>query len=131
VASALDPAFNLWDSVEPYAQQLIREERGNVAADFGRQALDNLAIAWRLPGRLDSLIERIDGGTVAFTSPAIEKRVASIERLARRAVSAVLFAGLLVAGAVVRGDDVVFGTVLMAVSALPLLHALFGGRRVR
>ena len=37
---------------------------------------------------------------------------------------------LLVAGALVRSDDTVFGTVLMAISAIPLLHALFSGRRV-
>jgi hypothetical protein len=29
---------------------------------------------------------------------------------------------------VLRPDDAVFGTVLMAVSVLPLLHALFAGR---
>lgn len=50
-----------------------------------------------------------------------------LERLARRVVSAVLFAGLLVAGAVLRADEVVLGTALMAVSAIPLLHALFAG----
>jgi hypothetical protein len=41
----------------------------------------------------------------------------------------VLFGGLLIAGAIVRPDDAVFGTVLLAASALPLLHALFAGRR--
>jgi hypothetical protein len=40
-----------------------------------------------------------------------------------------LFGALLIAGALVRPDDAVFGTVLIAVSALPLLHAIFPGRR--
>jgi hypothetical protein len=44
-------------------------------------------------------------------------------------VSAVLFAALLIAGAVLRADDAVFGTVLMVASVVPLLHALFAGRR--
>jgi hypothetical protein len=43
----------------------------------------------------------------------------------------VLFAALLVAGTVLRIDDAVLGTVFMSVSALPLLHALFSGRRGR
>ena len=38
-----------------------------------------------------------------------------------------LFAALFVGGILLRADDVVFGTVLMAISALPLLHALFAG----
>ncbi|WP_066043022.1 ABC1 kinase family protein [Herbiconiux solani] len=131
VCSALDPAFNLWDSVEPYAQQLIREERGNVVQDLGKQALENVGIAWRLPKRLDALVTRVDEGSLAVTSPALERRVARVERSIGRVVSAVLFGALLVAGAIVRVDDTVFGTVLMIASVLPLLHALFAGRRGR
>ncbi|MGD8166688.1 ABC1 kinase family protein [Herbiconiux sp. P16] len=131
VCSALDPAFNLWDSVEPYAQQLIREERGNVVQDVGAQALSNLQLAWGLPKRLDSLVTRAEEGTLGFRSPDLEKRVGRLERSVGRVVSAVLFGALLVAGAVVRADDVVFGTVLMIASALPLLHALLSGRRGR
>jgi predicted unusual protein kinase regulating ubiquinone biosynthesis (AarF/ABC1/UbiB family) len=129
VCSALNPAFNLWDSVEPYAQQLIREERGNVASDVGRQALENLGLLWRLPKRLDALLTRIDEGTLIVQNPVLERRVGQLERSSRRIVSALLFGALLVAGAVVRADDEVFGTVLMVVSVVPLLHALFAGRR--
>jgi predicted unusual protein kinase regulating ubiquinone biosynthesis (AarF/ABC1/UbiB family) len=129
VCSALDASFNLWDSVEPYAAQLVRDERGNVAGDLGRQALDNAAIAWRLPKRLDGLVTRIEDGSVAVANPGLERRIVRLERTARRVVSALLFGALLIAGALVRADDTVFGTVLMSVSALPLLHALFSGRR--
>ncbi|QHC65678.1 AarF/ABC1/UbiB kinase family protein [Rathayibacter sp. VKM Ac-2759] len=129
VASALDPAFNLWDSVEPYAQQLIREERGNVAQDVGRQALDTLGLVWRLPRRLDELATTLENGTLAVTVPTVERRLTVLEGTVRRVVSAVLFAGLLIAGAIVRPDDGAFGTVLLVASVLPLLHALFAGRR--
>jgi predicted unusual protein kinase regulating ubiquinone biosynthesis (AarF/ABC1/UbiB family) len=132
VASALDPRFNLWDSVEPYAAQLIRDERGNLAQDVGRRALDAASVAVRLPGRLDALVTRLDEGTLEVNSPRLEKQVARLDRVARRLLSAVLFGGLLIAGAVLRGgDDDVLGTVLIAVSAVPLLHALFSGGRGR
>jgi predicted unusual protein kinase regulating ubiquinone biosynthesis (AarF/ABC1/UbiB family) len=131
VCSALDPDFNLWDSIEPYATKLLRDERGNVAQDVGKQALEIAAIAVGLPKRVDALLTRIDEGRVAVTNPSLERRVARLERTGRRVVSAVLFAALLVAGAVLRADDEVFGTVLMVASALPLLHALFAGRSGR
>ncbi|AZZ56879.1 ABC1 kinase family protein [Rathayibacter iranicus] len=124
VCSALDPAFNLWDSVEPYAQQLIQEERGSVVQDVGRQAVDTLGLLWRLPRKLDELTDRLEDGTLAVTVPTIERRLTRIEGTIRRVVSAVLFAGLLVAGAVVRSEDGGFGALLMGVSVLPLLHAL-------
>lgn len=129
VCSSLNPAFNLWDSVEPYASQLIRDEGGNVVQDLGKQALDNAGIAWGLPKRLDGLVTRFEDGTVAVASPGLERRVARLERSVGRAVSAVLFGALLIAGAVLRPDDDVLGTALMVVSLLPLLHALFAGRR--
>jgi predicted unusual protein kinase regulating ubiquinone biosynthesis (AarF/ABC1/UbiB family) len=128
VSSALDPSFNLWNSVEPYAQQLIREERGNLAQDLGKQALENLQIAWRLPRQIDAMLTKLDEGTVSFRNPELERRVEGLERAGRRVVSALVFAALLVAGAVLRADDAVLGAVLMIGSVVPLLHAVFSGR---
>ncbi|PRY68338.1 putative unusual protein kinase regulating ubiquinone biosynthesis (AarF/ABC1/UbiB family) [Glaciihabitans tibetensis] len=131
VASALDPSFNLWNSVEPYAAQIIRDERGNVVQDVARQAADAARVAVRLPNRVDELITRFEDGTLAVTSPRLEKQVARLDRVARRIVSALLFGALLIAGAILRPDDELFGTVLMVASAAPLLHALFVGGRGR
>jgi predicted unusual protein kinase regulating ubiquinone biosynthesis (AarF/ABC1/UbiB family) len=131
VSSALDPAFNLWGSVEPYAAQLIRDERGNVVEDVAKQALEAASVALRLPKRLDGLISGLEDGSLSVNSPRLERQVARLDRVARRVVSAVLFGGLLIAGAILRADDTVFGTVLISVSALPLLHALFAGRGIR
>lgn len=128
VCSALVPSFNLWDSVEPYAAQLISDERGNVVEDLGREALEIAGLAWRLPRRADALITRIEDGDVAIESPRLERRVALLERTGRRLVSAVLFGALLIGGAILRADDPVLGTVLLIASAAPLLHALLAGR---
>lgn len=127
VSSALDSEFNLWDSVEPFAKQLIRDERGNFVQDIGREAVEVAGITLRLPKRLDSMLTSVEDGTIAVTSPRLERRLDRLERIARRLISAMLFGILLIAGAVLRADDAVFGTVLMATSALPLLHALFAG----
>jgi predicted unusual protein kinase regulating ubiquinone biosynthesis (AarF/ABC1/UbiB family) len=131
VCSALDPEFNLWDSVEPYAAQLLRDERGNVVQDVAQQALETAGIAWGLPKRVDGLITRIEEGSVAVANPRLERRVARLERTARRVVGALLFGALLIAGAVLHADDTVFGTVLMIASVIPLLYTLLPGRRGR
>ena len=131
VCSALDPGFNLWDSIEPYASQLLRDERGNVVQDFAKEALSIAGVAWRLPKRVDALIDRVEDGSIAVSSPHLERRVDRLERTARRLVAAVVFAGVLVAGAVVRPSDTVLGTVLMVASVVPLAVAVFAGRRGR
>ncbi len=125
--SSLDPAFNIWDAVEPYSGKLLREEGGNVVQEFAKNALSTATTLARLPKRLDELTTRIEEGRVAVQNPRLERRIASLERTVRRVISAVLFVGLLLGGIVLRRDDVVFGTVLMWASVIPLLHALFAG----
>jgi predicted unusual protein kinase regulating ubiquinone biosynthesis (AarF/ABC1/UbiB family) len=127
VCSALDPAFNLWDSVEPYAGQLVRAEGRHVVRDLAQQAVSVAGTSWRLPGRVDGFLTRAEQGGVKIDTPRLDRRVASLERLARRILSAVLFAGLLIAGAILRADEAALGTVLMIASTVPLLHALFSG----
>jgi predicted unusual protein kinase regulating ubiquinone biosynthesis (AarF/ABC1/UbiB family) len=127
VCSALDPAFNLWDAVEPYASRLVREEGRNAVTDVLRRAVTSLTTASRLPGRVDDLITRVEDHRITLPDPALERRVARLEQLGRRTLSGMLFAGLLVGGAVIRPDDPVLGGVLMTGSLLPLAHAVLAG----
>lgn len=127
MCSSLDPDFNIWDAVEPYAAQLIREEGGNVVQDFARQARSVADAALRLPRRFDDLATRVEDGRIAVRTPQVDRRLDRVERVGRRIISAVLFAALLIAGAVLRAEDAVFGTVMMIVSVVPLAHALLAG----
>ncbi|MHA7277599.1 ABC1 kinase family protein [Arthrobacter sp. Hz1] len=129
VASSLDAQFNLWDSVEPYAAQLIRDERGNIVQDVAAQALEAAGVALRLPQRLDGLVTRIEDGSVSVATPRLEQRLARLDRTTQRASSALIFGALLIAGALLRADDTVLGNVLMIVSVVPLLQGLWAGRR--
>ena len=129
VCSSLDARFNLWDTVEPYAAQLLREERGNLAQDVAQRAVDTTAALVRLPNRLDGLATRLEEGSLAVATPRLERQVARLERSVRRAFAALVFAALLISGALVRPDDQVLGTVLMGASVVPLLHGLWAGRR--
>jgi predicted unusual protein kinase regulating ubiquinone biosynthesis (AarF/ABC1/UbiB family) len=121
VCSTLDPEFNIWDAVEPFASRLLTAESGKALRDVANDA----GMLARLPKRLDGLVARVEEGRLSVTSPSLERRIARLERMERRIVWAVLFAALLIAGAVLLPS--VFGVVLMSVSVLPLLPALFGG----
>ena len=67
VCSSLDPRFNLWDSVEPYAAQLLRAERGNIVKDVASQMLDAVAVTLRLPQRLEGLLESVEDGSLSVS----------------------------------------------------------------
>ncbi|MCU1433777.1 MAG: AarF/ABC1/UbiB kinase family protein [Pseudarthrobacter sp.] len=125
VCSSLDARFNLWDSVEPYAAQLLRDERGNIVQDVAQQAFDAAGVALRLPKRLDGLVTRIEDGSLSAANPRLERQVARLNRTAQRSVSALIFGAVLIAGSVVRADDTVLGNILMIASVVPLLHGLW------
>lgn len=130
VCSSLDARFNLWDSVEPYAAQLLRDERGNILKDVATQALDAAAVTLRLPKRMDGLITHIENGSLAVASPRLERQVARLIRTVHLAVAALIFGALLIAGSVVRANDTALGNFLMIASTLPLVYGLWaGGRR--
>lgn len=127
MCSALDPAFNIWDAVEPYAQRLIREESGNTAQAFVREVGAVAAVTARLPRRADNLISRFEDGSVSVQTPRIERRLRDLERMIRRVVSAVLFTGLLIGGILLQAEQAVLGTILMVASVVPLAHAVLAG----
>jgi predicted unusual protein kinase regulating ubiquinone biosynthesis (AarF/ABC1/UbiB family) len=127
MCSGLDSEFNVWDAVEPYAARLLDEERGDLARDLAAEAMKSAGLLWRMPGRVDALITKADQGRLSFDTTRLERRLDRLEGVARRVVSAVLFAALLIGGAVLVAPNPALGTALMIASALPLLHALFAG----
>jgi len=129
MCSSLDPTFNVWDAAEPYAGRLLRDESGNLMQDMAQQAMETAAVTYRLPKRIDAIITRVDDGNVTFDTSALERRLDRLEGIARRIGSGVLFAAMLVGGALLVPAIPPLGITLLCVSALPLLHSVFGGRR--
>ncbi|MEV7619110.1 AarF/UbiB family protein [Microbacterium sp. NPDC089321] len=128
MCSALDPAFNIWEPVEPYATKLLRDESGGMLRDLGAQSMTNMSTLWRLPARVDAALNRLDSGSLTFDISSLELRLDRIIRVAYRAVSAVLFGGLLIGGVLLLEPAPGWGVGLMCASVVPLLHAVFGRR---
>ncbi|MEO5921182.1 MAG: AarF/UbiB family protein [Pseudolysinimonas sp.] len=129
VTSALDPKFNMWDAIEPFARTVLSGGAGDVLRGLPQKALTFANTMARLPARFDDLVSRIDRGQIGVRTPDVERRLRAIERGIARAVSAVVFASLLFAGILLRPTDEVLGWVLMGASALPLLHVVLTWRR--
>ncbi|MEV8250080.1 AarF/UbiB family protein [Microbacterium sp. NPDC076768] len=128
MCSGLDSDFNVWDAAEPYAMRLLRDESGNIVQAFASQAVGGMNTAMRLPGRIDDIITRIDQGNIAFDTTRLERRLERLESIARRIASGVLFAALLIGGALLVPLAPPLGITLVCVSVIPLLHSLFARR---
>jgi predicted unusual protein kinase regulating ubiquinone biosynthesis (AarF/ABC1/UbiB family) len=122
VTSGLNPAFNMWDAVEPFARTVLSGSGSRLLQDLPQRALAYAATLARLPGRVDELATRLDRGQIAVRTPEVHQQLRSLNRTLTRLISAIVFAALLFSGVLARPGDEVLGWVLMAASALPLLH---------
>ncbi len=127
VCTALNPAFNMWTAIEPYAARLAGNRTGTTARALLEQVITTAGTLSRLPAQLDELSTLIERGRLTVQTPGVDRRLHSLERLGRKAVSAVIFAALLLGGIFLRPSDPVLGLTLIGVSAIPLLHAVFAG----
>lgn len=128
VTSALNRDFNMWDAVDPFARTLLNGGGASTLRSVGREGIAILSALARLPQRLDALATRLERGELAVRSPEVEQRLRVLDGSVRRATSAVLFAGLLIGGVLLRPSDEVLSWVLLGASVLPLLHAVLPWR---
>ncbi|MDN5657395.1 AarF/ABC1/UbiB kinase family protein [Brevibacterium sandarakinum] len=124
LCSSLNPSFNIWEVVEPYASELIEEEKGGAAGTVAKEALTFVRLTLGLPGRLDSLVHRLENGELSVATPKLDRRVAGLELLARGVISAVLFTGFVIAGAVLLPVTTLGGVLLLIASVPALIHSL-------
>jgi hypothetical protein len=99
--------------------------------DLAKQALDAVGLAVSLPRRLAGVLDRAEAETLAVSTPRLERQLALLNNSAKRAGAALVFAALLIAGAIVRSNDLVLGNLLMIGSVIPLLYGLWRGSRRR
>ena len=124
VTSALNRDFNMWDAVAPFARTLLNGGGASTVRSLGREGIAILSALARLPQRVDALATRLDRGELAVRSPEVEQRLRVLDASVRRTTSAILFTALLIGGILLRPSDEVLSWVLLAASALPLLHVI-------
>ncbi|SES00910.1 Predicted unusual protein kinase regulating ubiquinone biosynthesis, AarF/ABC1/UbiB family [Propionibacterium cyclohexanicum] len=127
LCTALDPDFNLWDFVEPYAHELVISESGSPTRLVLDEAGSLLSTTLGLPRRAERVLTMIERGQFSAQVPAVLTQLRRIERAMTRIIAAVLFAGLLIGGILLRTDQPLWGLVLIGASLLPLGRALLGG----
>jgi predicted unusual protein kinase regulating ubiquinone biosynthesis (AarF/ABC1/UbiB family) len=91
MCSGLDPSFNLWISLGPFAQKLVRQEAARGLDFWLKEILDVLAVAAALPTRVDGFIRYVESGKLEVQNPVLEQKIARLERSQWRAAEAIIF----------------------------------------
>ncbi len=131
MCTGLDPDFNLWEMLEPYARKLVAQEASealsldNILNQLGEAA--KLLIA--LPTQASRVLAQAESGGFIIQSPQVSRDVKRLSRAVDRLTGGVIFAALLFGGMTLyQAGQTPFGWILMGLAALTLVWVLLGRR---
>ncbi|HEY3313171.1 MAG TPA: AarF/UbiB family protein [Anaerolineales bacterium] len=128
MCTGLDPEFNLWTSIAPYANKLVADEGLSNWQTWLNEAVKIFQLLVSLPSRTDRVMTIIERGELSVQTPALNRQVMHLEGSLNRLSGGLVFTALLGSGAILYSSDAGLGKILMGASALPLLWMLFFAR---
>jgi predicted unusual protein kinase regulating ubiquinone biosynthesis (AarF/ABC1/UbiB family) len=128
ICTGLDPDFNLFENLSPFAKDLLTEEREDIIRLILDWIEQQARIIAALPKRVDSILEKIESGELVITArptAELDRRLQGLTAGINHLVSAVMFAALLVTGALLylSGEQII-GAGLMGLSIITLWWVL-------
>jgi len=128
MCTGLNPDFNLWTSIAPYATKLVADEGTSNWQIWLAEAGKIFQVLIGLPGRTDRVLTLIERGNLTVQMPLVNRQVAHLEQSVNRLAGGVFFGGLLIGGAILSATNPQLGKILLGASILPLLWTLFFAR---
>lgn len=132
MCTGLDPNFNLWNQLEPYAKKLVAEQGGSTL-DMALDTLEELVKTLvALPSQASRVLAQTEREGLLIRAPQVNRQIGSLERSVDRLTGSVLFAALLLGGIMLfNAGNLFFGQVLLGLAGLALLWVLLTPRRRR
>jgi predicted unusual protein kinase regulating ubiquinone biosynthesis (AarF/ABC1/UbiB family) len=126
MCTGLDPQFNVWVGIVPFAQELIAEEAALSPQKLLESLGDIARKALNYPRRIEHLLGMMEHGELVVRDPHLTVEVRRLEAALQRATGAVVFATLLLAGVQVnRAGFTDISYVLLGGAGIALIWTVF------
>jgi predicted unusual protein kinase regulating ubiquinone biosynthesis (AarF/ABC1/UbiB family) len=126
ICTGLDPNFNVWQSITPYAQKLLKEEAlqgGQLWLDALRGIAQDLI---NLPKRVNDLLDKLERGDLIVQEIRHSRQLDRIEHALYLGAAALVFGASLLGGIqMYLGGDRLFGLALLLLAGLAFGSILF------
>ena len=96
MCTGLNPDFNIWTNLAPYAQKLMEDESGGMMNVLLKEVSETLTTLISLPKRTETLLNRIEQGKLEVRVPEISYHLGRLERMFRRLGESILLAAFLI-----------------------------------
>ncbi|MCU0488688.1 MAG: AarF/UbiB family protein [Anaerolineales bacterium] len=98
ICTGLDPKFNVFEHLVPFAQKLVAEEARSNRKDWFSQ-VETIARGWlSAPLKLDALLARLERGELQMRNPDVSHQISRLEQAVRSLAISLLFTALLISG---------------------------------
>lgn len=126
MCTGLDPNFNLWNQLAPYAKKMISDDSSS-GLDLILEQLGDFAQALlALPSQTSRVLTKMEQGELTVQAPQLAGEVRALTRSVDRLNAGVLLTAFLLGGVfLVNGGNVWPGYVLFALASLTLIWILF------
>lgn len=98
ICTGLDEQFNVWHSVVPWAEKVMRSEGKSQWKVFAGEAVDVFRSVAALPRRAESILSRMEQGRLEVRNSDLSRQVQRVSRSLRSLASGVFFAAFLFGG---------------------------------
>jgi len=130
MCTGLNPRFNLWDHLAPYAQKIMAEEVSTGYEVYLKEIEKIVRTLVVMPYRVDRALTKIERGQLVVRNPEMSRQIRGLEVAIRKVAGGITFAALLLGGIqFYLGGQENFGIGLLIASGLNLLWLLFSGRK--
>jgi predicted unusual protein kinase regulating ubiquinone biosynthesis (AarF/ABC1/UbiB family) len=126
MCTGLDPDFNLWTQLSPYAQKLIVDEGSSNWEVWLDQVGDLVKELIALPAQTGRVLSRLERGDLIVNMPQVNRQLYHLEGAVNRLVGGVVFAAFIFGGVLLyRGGDTTLGYIFWIFSGLALFWTAF------
>ncbi|MCJ7824536.1 MAG: hypothetical protein MUP44_06520, partial [Anaerolineales bacterium] len=128
MCTGLDPEFNLFEGLRPFAEQLLAEDGADWLGELLKALGEQIRVLATLPKRVDAALTAIERGDLVVTakaSPGLQKQLSRLTSAIDRLVGVGIFAAFLVVGSILYINGLfVPGIILFSLALVALTWAL-------
>jgi predicted unusual protein kinase regulating ubiquinone biosynthesis (AarF/ABC1/UbiB family) len=122
ICTGLNPNFNFWESLIPYASRLLAEDDESRLDFLLAEATAILRTLIALPRQMESALGKIERDELGVRIPELESQLGKLELTMRRILYALIFAALLISAVQLQlGGELLFARLLYAGAAIILV----------
>jgi predicted unusual protein kinase regulating ubiquinone biosynthesis (AarF/ABC1/UbiB family) len=122
ICTGLDPDFNLWTNIAPYAQKLVSDEATPGLKVWITELGNILSATIALPKKADAVLGKMERGDLAIKIPQLEHQITNLDIRLQQISASIIFTGsILSAVQLYSSGNLIYSGILGFIAGVSLI----------